>query len=94
MILGGVNAVARLWWVPYGCGELCLVFALCSFQLARDRSPREAAQQTLGRRGTCLQLMIPLASPQNGADELCKSCLQPSAAVEMAVVSGLKGRKK
>lgn len=91
-----VNAVARLWCVvqPYGYWRLSLVAGLCSFQLARDGSSREAAHQTPGERATCLELMIPLANTQNGTDELCKSCLQPSPAAEMAVVSGLKGRKK
>lgn len=92
----GVNAVARLWRVvqPNGYRGFSLVVGLRSFQLARDGSTGEVAQQMLGERATCSQLMIPLASTQNGTDELCKSCLQPSPAVEMAIVSGLKGRKK
>jgi len=92
----GVNAMASLWCVaqPYGHQGLSLVVGLCSSQLARDGSTREAAHQTPEERATCSQLLIPLASTQNSTDELCKSCLQPSPAVEMAVVSSGKGRKK
>lgn len=95
----GINAVARLWRVvqPHGYRRLSLMVGFCSFQrpaLARGGSTSEAAHQTPGERATCSQLMIPLASTQNGTDELGKSCLQPCPAVEMAVVSGLKGRKK
>lgn len=38
-------------------------------------------------------LRVPLASAQTGTAGLCRSCLQPSPAVEMLLVSSLRGGK-
>lgn len=91
----GVNAVAVLWCVvqPYGCWGLGLVAGLCSFgwqgmeALERQQSRCRGKEQLAGGDATFGQ------HPES-AHGLCKSCLQPSPAGDMALVSGLKGRKK